>query len=604
MDYSWEVTAETPRNGDPVRLDSHHRTSDRRFYRSARHNLWFTNASGYQLKHVSALRVAGYSGEAAARLMLKATGRYYTHETVGRHLARAIVRQLDRVVPDGKITAVDPFCGDGRLVSWLLDEYLKSGRGPVRWEVTLWDIDGTGLQSAIARMQQLAIENPELELSVDVHECDSFLRTLTTSERFDIVVTNPPWDLLKPDRRETQHLNVADRVEYTSSMRTYDETLTRSFPHSRPSRRFAGWGTQLSRVGLEASIKLLRVGGVLGIVVPAPILADDVSVLLRHHLFTKTTVTDVAYYPAEARLFESADVSAATIVALGRRTLVHALSLSRFSEDALSFTTQAFTADVVDMERSAFVIPIAFGSENAKLASKFEALRPLGELAVAESGLWSGREMDESKLAAKLSNSGNFRFVKGRMIHRLVMLEQPTNFVREDLFAPPRSVSFERIAWRDVSRPSQKRRLIATIIPSGWIAGNSLGVAHFRDGDGHRLRSLLGIMLSYSFEYQLRSLLSTGHVSLSALRKVRVPRIDSSPVMTLLAALVERQMSTGLVVEPAIEAASAIAYGLSREYFEDLMAVFLKTPAEEVHASLEAFDRLMSGGCELRALRL
>src|SRR6202012_20063 len=99
-------------------------------------------------------------------------------------------------------------------------------------------------------------------------------------------------------------------------------------------------------------------------------------------------------------------------------------------------------------------------------------------------------------------------------VRRYGVADQPSLYVDETRVKLPRSVDHPRLAWRDVSRPNQKRRVQATLIPSGWVTGNSLGVAYDREGNLNRLAALLAIFNSLVFEYQLRASLSTGHISL------------------------------------------------------------------------------------------
>jgi Alw26I/Eco31I/Esp3I family type II restriction m6 adenine DNA methyltransferase len=176
------------------------------------------------------------------------------------------------------------------------------------------------------------------------------------------------------------------------------------------------------------------------------------------------------------------------------------------------------------------------------------------------------------------------------MIQRFELTEEPSKCVRKNGWQPPPSVAFERLVWRDVSRSSQKRRIIATIVPPGYVAGNSLGVAHFRDADPQKLRVLLGLVSSLVFEAQLRALLATGHVSLASLRMVHLPWPESSDSWgERLSELVDRRLIGEVDVEAEIEALVATAYGLDIEETKRIVHCFPRLTEEERTRILELF---------------
>ena len=45
---------------------------------------------------------------------------------------------------------------------------------------------------------------------------------------------------------------------YIADLARYDRELAEAFPLSQPSRKFSGWGTNLSRAGLEAAARLTK----------------------------------------------------------------------------------------------------------------------------------------------------------------------------------------------------------------------------------------------------------------------------------------------------------------------------------------------------------
>jgi Alw26I/Eco31I/Esp3I family type II restriction m6 adenine DNA methyltransferase len=173
------------------------------------------------------------------------------------------------------------------------------------------------------------------------------------------------------------------------------------------------------------------------------------------------------------------------------------------------------------------------------------------------------------------------------MIERLTRVNQPSMFIDPDkkLNIPP-SVKYPRIVWRDVSRTTQKRRVQATIIPKNWVTGNSLGVAHFRTDNFSKLYTLLGIMSSLPFEFQVRSMLSTSHVSVGVLRKTRIPPITSE-LTTKLVPMIERKLAGDVTAEVEIEIVVAKAYGLDSQGLAEIMQSFPKLTPEECQNLLD-----------------
>lgn len=151
--------------------------------------------------------------------------------------------------------------------------------------------------------------------------------------------------------------------------------------------------------------------------------------------------------------------------------------------------------------------------------------------------------------------------------------------------------NFVRIAWRDISRPSQKRRMIATIIPPNSLAGNSLGVVYYKSGSQDSLFSLLGIINSLCFEFQLRSFLATGHVSLSALRKTAIPSekilLQHSELKQLVISCIEGCCDAELKIEAYV---AKNIYKLDLNEFNKLLSSFDKIELAEKESLLRIFQ--------------
>lgn len=529
--------------------------------------------------------------------IVKATGRFYTHERVASQMVQAAIAAWTNQPKPQKhaLRIIDPFAGDGRLVSEFIKQWSKQGLPNVRWEVELWDLNPSGLK--IGEEALLNLSGSHLvDLTCTLRAGDAFHLAAECNGFFDIVVSNPPWELLKPDTRDLRNLKPALSDTYVDAMRSYDNFLAEAYPLAQPRKKFAGWGTNLSRVGFDLCRKLLSEESILAVVMPASFLADDLSATLRQDMFEKSIVHQIAYYPAEAKLFGSADVAAVTIVLEPgapkevSTTLVHRnKDLSVVSENRLSLKSS-------HLKSSGFVIPVAVGGDafsvHQRLLDSFPTWADLEGKDSSE--LWAGRELDETGSRAWLCDEGDGPlFAKGRMVNRFRISEEPAKRVQKPRWNAPSSANETRLVWRDVSRPSQKRRVVATLVPPGVVCGNSLGVAYFRNGNTATLKTLLGVMSSLVFEFQLRSYLATSHVSLSSLRKVCVPDRRTLENLPDIRKELEKMLKDPERSSARLEAMVAQqAYMLNAGEFEAILRSFQKLDTEEREKIMEQFIKI------------
>lgn len=528
------------------------------------------------MKHTEQLRnlVTGHS--TAKLLEPRAMGKFYTHPLIATWLAEHIIASLspERITSLRDIYILDPFCGDGRLLAILLEQLdrLEWGRQP-RWHVEFWDYDESAVQAAYtnlsSRIKEMALE---IVLKPAIH--DSLFVENGFYNKYEVVVTNPPWETIKPDRRELSAMSAEEQASYFAALRQYDVRLAKAHPHSQPTKKFAGWGTNLSRCGVELSLKLTTEEGVCGIVTPLSLLTDQTSRELRAWLFSRAHIQHLAYYPAEAKLFSDVDQESVAFVLRKSQSDPVTTSIVKYNRHRERAHPIHLTYTQKDLAELGFALPVVYGETLFYMSRKWSQLDTIQDLETdAPDQLWLGRELDETSYRKYLSPSGRYAFVKGRMIGRFSVVETPKNFVREDIKIIPSTVSHERLVWRDISRPSQIRRMQAAIIPPGWVTGNSLHVAYFRSGNTKKLRALLSIMNSLPFEFQVRARLGTGHISLGAVRQVRIPALTNQTVDRLSSALAELEIGQP-DAEIKLEILVARAYKLNRDEFKHILQHF------------------------------
>jgi len=520
-------------------------------------------------------------------LARRATGRFYTHEIIGKHLIAAILAVF-RPSTGSLIRVVDPFCGDGRLIQWLVDEI--ASREDLRrcaWKVDLWEYDEEALQKAKRNVTSLA-QKHGLQMDVDATRGDTFMIAKQHFGHFHLTITNPPWEILKPDSRELSQLKRGDAAKYITSLRSYSAMLAQLYPLSKPHGGFLGWGTNLARYGTEVALRLTHSHGICGIVSPASLLGDHVSVRLRQWIFENFTIHDLAFFPAEAKLFDQVDQPAITIVASPEASKKLSPTVTIYNRKGERQTQMGLTLDKDELATRGFVVPVHFGLDPMQLFSKWKHLPVFRDLeGKGLKDLWAGRELDETRYRTFVGDEGDYLFVKGYMVQRFNIAEMPVKCVKHGGPPIPNSANYYRVAWRDVSRPSQKRRMQAMVIPAGWVTGNSLNVAYFGDNNIERTKALLAIMNSLVFEFQVRSYLSTAHVSLSTVRKAHIPELANSKLVSKLSELADRCLANDDSAYIELEVTVAQLYDLSREEFKLLLSCFDKLEEHEV-------DKLLS----------
>jgi len=460
------------------------------------------------VRHVEVAVASSRRADLARRL----TGRFYTPPVIAERLANAAVRSAE--------TVCDPFCGDGRLITaWLT----SADRSSVR-RVALYDYDADALATAVRRVREL-LPN----VAIDASAGDSFGRAI---DRCDLVLTNPPWELLKPDTRD----RVARR-SYRDVLRGYAARLLERYPEA------GGRGINLARAGALLAIECVRDGGHLGIVLPASLFADRASTEFRAALFRRLAVERIDSYPAEARVFAGVDQPFVTVS--GVRGATSSFELRRHDAELAPTDDRRLTPGRP--------LPLTLGAAQCEIV---EDLQRAHETLGALPGICLGRELDETRLGEAASPTG-VPFVKGRQVFPFRV--EPGELRIDPRKRPiPDSVRERRLAWRDVARPSLKRRMHVALVPDGHVTGNSLGIAYFPGGSRARLASLVAVMNSFVFEAQVRAELATAHISLGMVRRCAVPEFDrvaTSP-------------------SPELEVAVARAYGLRRDAFATLLEAF------------------------------
>lgn len=212
---------------------------------------------------------------------------------------------------------------------------------------------------------------------------------------------------------------------------------------------------------------------------------------------------------------------------------------------------------------------------------------------------------------------------EGKLINQFRLVGDPSEGVRinDAVRKTNQDYKFYRIGIRAVARETDRRALIATLLPKNSVAANSLLMQkNMAESSLEESLFILGILNSYTLDFVLRKLI-TINVNQTYLKQLPIPPMTNTPFALDLIQLVKRLLMLNgekykeidtllpgtifsdfsyeeLIAE--INARVAIIYGLEREELINLLRTFESTNhkqavQEEAQRIIEVYDRLKAG---------
>jgi hypothetical protein len=153
-----------------------------------------------------------------------------------------------------------------------------------------------------------------------------------------------------------------------------------------------------------------------------------------------------------------------------------------------------------------------------------------------------------------------------------------------------RTYARPRLAYRDVAAATNRLTLIAAIIPAGALTTHTLfclkGYA-----DEPVQQYLCGLFNSFVANYLVRLRVGT-HVTVSIIERLPVPKLSRDSDRFRAIASLSRRLAANPADKTAaarLQAAAALAYGLTADEFRHVLATFPLVPTAERELAMEAF---------------
>mgnify|MGYP000027921698 CR=1 FL=1 len=491
----------------------------------------------------------------------KVVGRFYTPSNVGALLAEDLLRDTENL--EGSLSVIDPFCGDGSLLVAFLTEIerrVNDNLLGLKLHVKGFDIDQDAIEVARNKIAKFADASKNLIITTDIKACDSFMLQQDDLAA-DFCITNPPWLLLK----------AAGRLG-SQGKREYVDLLNRRFPIATSKSSFGSKTANLARIGSLQSLNAVLPSGKSAILLPSSLMSDLESSDFRAYLWSNFQVQSVSFFDAKLKVFAGVDQDFVALVASANPDMSSAdVELRHFSS--------VDTFEKINISRCDLNEVLGENFELADFKSKlgFSVFRSLKRFPKLDchKGIRIFREVDETRIAERFDEKSNWLFIKGRNIDRYSRVTDELPRIPHPNGRSDPSTAKPKIVWRDVARRSQSRRIKATIIGPGILAGNSLGCIETCSDDS--LYFYLGIMNSWLTELQVRALSHTNHISTGVVKRLFVPEWDASNQIhvDLSTAVASKMYDSKSIDQLDIEALVIKAFGLEHVKLNDLERLVL-----------------------------
>jgi type I restriction-modification system DNA methylase subunit len=463
-----------------------------------------------------------------------------------------------------------------RMNRMLLDEFQALG---IRFQQATWD----DRKNAEGKPEKRALKPDDIATLHPFHWGYEFDRVLLQRGGFDAIITNPPWEIFKPNSKEffEQHSELITKKKMT--IHDFEKARAKllrdpeikaawleylsNFPHVsayyRSAPQFknqisivdgkkAGSDTNLYKLFTEQCFNLLRAGGYCGIVIPSGIYTDLGTKQLREMLFSKTEVTGLFCFENRKQIFENVDSRFKFVVLTfekGRNTrefpaafMRHEVSeLERFpQEGAIPISVEL----VKRLSPDSLSVMEFKGALDVRIAEKMCKFPLLGEEISGKWNLVLGNEFhmtNDSHLFKVEPTKNRLPLFEGKMIWQFDHQHGEAKYWIDEkegrkILVGTRNkdsgqtLDYEnyRFAFREIASNTNERGLVSAILPKRVFANHKLMVSTSRAKIANsELLFCCGVANSFAFDFLVRQRTTTT-ISMFTFYQLPVPRLTAA----------------------------------------------------------------------------
>jgi hypothetical protein len=345
---------------------------------------------------------------------------------------------------------------------------------------------------------------------------------------FDVVIGNPPYDVLEKDRGASSWPHVALR-QYIRESHNLAPAL--------------GGKTNLYRFFVVRSIELLAANGRFGMIIPLSLLADFATARTRDHVFRHLTNCKADCFPqkdnASRRVFVDAKLS--TMVLTGVRSArdvtdscvcIRTYPWNSFADVPRENNVSLLDIKAVDSKNWQFPLVDRATWEICVRVHNAPHVLSLGDLRDFKT---NRGEINQTVYRTYITNNPRHaRLVKGgeigRYCQRATLKQGEREWFNEKAFLKnvraKSIIQHRRIATQRITGVDERLRVVATIIESPAYFADSTNSIILASNTRYRLEYLLGHLNSRLYQWRFKITSSNNNVGTNELESLPIRTID------------------------------------------------------------------------------
>lgn len=439
-------------------------------------------------------------------------GAVYTQSHIANDIVKGTLENLSVSIEKAKI--LDFACGTGRFYEQIVSHF-ENKTYAILNNIYALDIDKTALHitklKALTYFDKITIDECQIisnhiilrnglrkndlffpePLYISAEDFDGL-----TEARFDAIVSNPPYLVLKPNKSKEgvgTVDNIQEQVTYYRNSGIYVYSIEGML--------------NLYQLSIERMLQMLKSNGVLGIICPSTLFGDVSATKLRKHLLLQNNVLYIKFFAERIPIFEN--VNQATNIFILKKGIPS-------KKIIINEENETFEVDI-ELVKELFPknleIPAIKASE-WKILKKLSSLKKLKQI----SSIRNRRgELDLTLCKNYITKQPTtYRLVRGNMIGDSEIKDINGEYVEES-FIDTRSKEFKnydlnkkRLICQQISNGGLKRRLRFIYCSQNDILGNS---CNYISSDEETLCKLNILLNSSILNWRFKITSSNNHIN-------------------------------------------------------------------------------------------